>query len=168
MHPVSRLRVRLARRLPAQYVSAQRAYFGLPSGSPMSNTTTATTTTSDGWGLNRRTAALTFGIAFLLIGILGPIVAGQRGDLIVFGRNYLHDAVHVGSGLLGVAAALYDDGEYAREYLVGFGVVYLGVRVAGLFATEPMNQLMAIDAADNVLHLVLTVGLLGAGFALDR
>lgn len=135
----------------------------------ITNTATSTDTTTDAsWGLNKRTAALTFGIAFLLIGVLGPIVAGARGDLVIFGRNYLHDAVHIGSGVLGVAAALYDGGEYAWEYLVGFGVVYLGVLVAGVFAGDPMNQLLAIDAADNGLHLVLTIGLLGAGFALDE
>ena len=135
----------------------------------MSDTATSTTTrTDESWGLNQRTAALVFGATFLLVGILGPLVAGARGDLVVFGRNYLHDAVHFGSGLVGVAAALYDGGEYAWEYLVGFGVVYLGVLVAGVFAPGAMNDLLAIDAADNGLHLVLTVGLLGSAFALDR
>lgn len=134
----------------------------------MSDTATSTATrTDESWGLNQRTAALVFGIAFLLVGILGPLVAGARGDLVVFGRNYLHDAVHLGSGLVGIAAALYDGGEYAWEYLVGFGVVYLGVLVAGVFAPGAMNDLLAIDAADNGLHLVLTVGLLGSAFALD-
>lgn len=135
----------------------------------MSDTVTRTDArTEASWGLNKRTAALVFGVAFLLIGVLGPIVAGARGDLIVFGRNYLHDAVHIGSGLAGVAAALYDRGEYAWEYLVGFGVIYLGVLVAGVFTPQVMNELLAIDTADNWLHLVLTVGLLGAGLALDE
>ena len=135
----------------------------------MSDTATTTDTRREAsWGLNKRTAALTFGIAFLLIGVLGPIVAGARGDLVIFGRNYLHDAVHIGSGLAGIAAAMYDRGEYAWEYLVGFGVVYLGVLVAGVFTPEVMNDLLAIDAADNGLHLVLTIGLLGAGLALDE
>ena len=134
----------------------------------MSNTTTTTTTTEESWGVNRKTAAMVFGVAFLLIGLLGPVAGGgARGELIVFGRNYLHDLVHLGSGLLGVGAALYDHGAYAREYLLGFGAVYLVVLVAGFVVPDLMNDLIALDMADNVLHLVLTAGLLGAGFALD-
>jgi hypothetical protein len=105
---------------------------------------------------------------FLAVGVLGPIVAGQRGGLIVFGRNYLHHEVHLGSVLLGVAAALYDRGAYAWEYLVAVGVVYIGVLVASVFAPAAMNDLLAIDAADNELYLSLTVGLLGAAFLLDE
>lgn len=155
-------------RVQARHVSPREPNYP---GGPIIISERATTTdarTAVSWGLNRRTAALVFGAAFLLIGALGPIVAGQRGDLVVFGRNYLQDAVHVGSGLVGIAAALYDRGEYAWEYLVGFGVVYLGVLVAGVFAPDAMNELLAIDAADNWLHLVLTVGLLGSGLALDE
>jgi hypothetical protein len=86
----------------------------------------------------------------------------------VFGRNYLHDVVHLASGLFGVGAALYDDGGYAREYLLGFGAIYLVVLVAGFVLPDLMGDLIAIDMAMNVLHLALAAGLLGAGLALDE
>lgn len=134
-------------------------------GSLTALSTTTTATTDGRWGLNRETAALVSDVAFLLIGVLGPIVGGgPRGEPVVFGRDYLHDAVHLGSGLL--ADALYDDGEYARECPIEFGAVYL-LLVAGVVVPGPMNDLLAIDTTDNALHLVLTVGLLDAGFGLD-
>lgn len=133
----------------------------------MANTTTTTNrreTTNDA----QKKVALVFGSAFLLIGILGPIIGGgQEGELIIFGRNYLHDVIHLASGAAGIAAALYAAGRYAGAYLKGFGIVYLLVTVVGFLAPELLGDLIHLNSADNWLHVVLTIGLLAAGFGLD-
>lgn len=118
---------------------------------------------------NHKTVALVFGAVFALVGILGPILGGgAEGELIVFGRNYLHDAIHLASGAVGLAAALAAGGRYAGAYLKGFGAVYLLVTVAGFVVPGLLGDLIHLNAADNGLHLVLSVALLGAGFGLDR
>lgn len=116
----------------------------------------------------QKTVALVFGAVFTLVGILGPILGGANGELIVFGRNYLHDVVHLASGLVGLSAGFYAGGEYAGEYLKGFGAVYLVVTIAGFAAPGLLGDLIALNMADNVLHLVLAIALLGAGFGLSE
>lgn len=120
-------------------------------------------------GDSQKTVALVFGAVFALVGVLGPIMGGgAEGELIIFGRNYLHDAIHLASGLVGLGAALYMGGRYAGGYLKGFGAVYLLVTVAGFVVPGLLGDLIHLNAADNALHLVLSVALLGAGFALDE
>ena len=129
----------------------------------------ATTTRSEGQtgSGQQKTVALVFGAVFTLFGILGPILGGANDPLIVFGRNYLHDVVHLASGLVGLGSGAYAGGTFAGEYLKGFGVVYLVVLVAGFALPGVFQSLISLNTADNVLHLVLAVGLLGAGFGLD-
>ncbi|WP_254840801.1 DUF4383 domain-containing protein [Natronomonas marina] len=129
----------------------------------------ATTTQSEVQtaGGQQKTIALVFGSVFALVGILGPILGGANGDLIVFGRNYLHDAIHLASGLAGLAAGAYAGGKFAGDYLKAFGAIYLVVTVAGFALMGVFAELIGLNMADNVLHLVLAVALLGAGFGLE-
>jgi len=129
----------------------------------------ATTTRSEvqtGSG-QQKTIALVFGAVFTLVGILGPILGGANDPLIVFGRNYIHDAIHLASGLAGLGAGTYAGGTFAGEYLKAFGAIYLVVTVAGFALPSVFENLIALNMADNVLHLVLAVALIGAGFGLD-
>ena len=112
----------------------------------------------------QKTVALVFGAVFTLVGVLGPVLGGANDPLIVFGRNYIHDAVHIASGLAGLAAGAYASGRYAGGYLELFGVV----TVAGFALTGLFEILIGLDTADDVLHLVLAVALLGAGVGLDE
>ena len=130
----------------------------------------ATTTESDvtTGRSQQKTIALVFGAVFTLVGVLGPVLGGAGDPLIVFGRNYIHDAIHVASGLVGLAAGAYAGGRYAGGYLKLFGAVYLVVTVAGFMLMGLFESLINLNAADNVLHLVLAVALLGAGFGLDE
>ena len=107
----------------------------------------------------QKTVALVFGAVFTLVGVLGPVLGGANDPLIVFGRNYIHDAVHIASGLAGLAA-----GAYAGGYLELFGVV----TVAGFALTGLFESPIGLNTADDMLHLVLAVALLGAGFGLDE
>lgn len=115
----------------------------------------------------QKTVALVFGAVFTLVGILGPILGGANGELIIFGRNYLHDVVHLASGLVGLGAGFYAAGEYAGEYLKGFGAIYLVVTIAGFAAPGLLADLIGLNMADNILHLVLAIALLGAGYGLE-
>lgn len=75
--------------------------------------------------------ALTFGAVLGLVGVLGPALGGANGELLVFGRNYLHDAVHLGSGVLGLIAGYAAGGTHARTYNRTLGAVYLLVAALG-------------------------------------
>jgi len=112
--------------------------------------------------------ALILGAVLALIGIAAPLVVGQRGEFLGFGRNYLHDLVHLGSGVAGLAAGYYAGGAYADEYNIAMGAIYAVVALLGFVAFEFMNDLIALNTADNYLHLALTLVFLGTGFVLGR
>jgi Domain of unknown function (DUF4383) len=114
------------------------------------------------------------GVVFLLIGALGFAVTGGVGfadqdgnTLLGFEVNPLHNIVHllVGAVLLlgasrGVAAA--------RSANIAIGGTYLVVGIIGLFILDSSANILALNSADNVLHLVSAVALLGAGLAADK
>jgi len=128
---------------------------------------------------DKRTAAQTFALmvagVFLLVGILGFIPGivsehdskflGQDGDselLGIFQVNFLHNIVHLLFGLVGFAMAKRADS--ARTFLLGGGVVYLVVFVYGLVIDLGSDaNIINLNSADNVLHLLLGLGMLGLG-----
>lgn len=112
--------------------------------------------------------ALLGGAVFALLGILAPLLSGQRGVFLGLGRNYLHDVVHLGSGLVGLAAGYYAGGAYADRYNIGMGLTYALVTLLGFVAFGFMNDLIALNTADNYFHLLLTLVFLGTGFLAGR
>lgn len=114
------------------------------------------------------TVALLFGAVLVLVGVLGPILGGVNGDLVVFGRNYLHDLVHLASGAAGLVAGYVARGKHAANYNRTLGIVYLLVAVLGFVAVGFASALLNINLADNLLHMALAVAFLGVGFALDE
>lgn len=127
-------------------------------------------------------ASLVVGAVFVLVGILGFVpgittnfdalkVAGHESDarlLGIFEVSMLHNVVHLLFGVLGVAAARAR--ETSRLFLIGGGVVYLVLFAFGLLIdSESAANFVPLNAADNVLHLALGLGMIGAGVALaDR
>ena len=79
--------------------------------------------------------------------------------------NGWHNAVHLASGLLGLAVS----GSYggARAYAGGFGLVYLVVAMLGLAVGdgESLFGLVPVNTEDNLLHLLIGFAGLGAFFA---
>jgi hypothetical protein len=112
------------------------------------------------WTINRIVASV-IGIVFLIIGILGLILDTTSGSLLGFDVDLVHNLVHLLTGILGLAAAFTG---WSRRFNQIFGIIYLLVGIAGLIPALYFDQrllgLMHVNAADNVLHLV--VGLLAA------
>jgi hypothetical protein len=126
-------------------------------------------------------ASLVVGIVFLVVGIAGFIpglttnldqmqFAGhESGALLlgVFQVSILHNIVHLLFGVLGVLAArtVRD----SRNFLIGGGVVYLLLTVYGVAIDHASEaNIVPINSADNWLHLVLAIAMIGAGVALGR
>ncbi|MCU1586145.1 MAG: hypothetical protein JWM49_2701 [Microbacteriaceae bacterium] len=126
-------------------------------------------------------ASLTVGIIFLLVGLAGFIpglttaipdmqFAGHDSGAMLLGIfqvSILHNIVHLLFGVAGVAFARTASG--ARNYLIWGGAIYLVLWLYGLIfsGTSPAN-FVPINSADNWLHLVLGIGMIGLGVLLSR
>ena len=128
-----------------------------------------------------RLAARVVGVVFLLVGVLGfvPGVTSHYSDMSfashhsmamllgVFQVSVLHNIVHLLFGVAGLALSRSDSG--ARAYLVGGGVIYLVLWLYGLVIDETSAaNFVPVNTADNWLHLVLGVGMIGLGVVLSR
>ncbi len=126
-------------------------------------------------------AAVAIGAVFLLVGILGFVpgitsnfdqltFAGHHSEaalLGLFNVSVLHNIVHLLFGVAGVALARSFDG--ARSYLVGGGVVYLLLFIYGLVIDHDSSaNFVPVNDADNWLHLILAIAMIGLGVALGR
>jgi hypothetical protein len=117
-----------------------------------------------------------FGVVFVIVGLLGFTVSGGHsaaghdgGQLLgLFGVNVLHNLVHFAIGAVLIAAAVAG-ARTARTLNVVIGAAYLLLGVLGLVIVgdNPVN-VIAINGADNALHLGLGVILLGVGLGADR
>lgn len=132
-------------------------------------------------GLTLHNTALAIGGVFLLVGILGFIpgittnyvamtFAGpESGALLlgVFQVSVLHNIVHLLFGAAGIAMARTD--RLARIYLIGGGTVYLLLWIYGLVVgMNASANLVPFNNADNWLHLLLGVAMIGLGAWLGR
>ncbi|UUL75426.1 DUF4383 domain-containing protein [Pseudarthrobacter sp. Fe7] len=115
-----------------------------------------------------------FGAVYLLVGIAGFAVtsgigffATEGADLIIFAVNPLHNVIH-----LAIGAALLVSGlksvPLARSVNTAVGAVYLLVGIVGLFLLDSAVNIIALNGADNVLHLASAVLLLGVGLSQDK
>jgi uncharacterized protein DUF4383 len=126
-------------------------------------------------------ASLVVGAAFLLVGILGFVpgvttdldqltFAGQHSDaalLGVFDVSVLHNVVHLLFGVVGIAMVRSMSG--ARAFLIGAGVIYLALFLYGLVIDyDGSANFIPVNPADNWLHLVLSVVMIGLGVGLFR
>ena len=127
------------------------------------------------------TAALAVAGTFLLVGVLGFIpgittdydtmtFAGHHSEaklLGIFEVSILHNIVHLLFGAAGIALARTASG--ARTYLVGGGIVYLVLWLYGLLIDPDSDaNFVPFNTADNWLHFVLAVGMIGLGVLLGR
>ena len=128
-----------------------------------------------------QTAAAVVGVVFLLVGVLGFIpgvttqydqlgFAGHESGALLLGLfqvSVLHNLAHLAFGVAGVAMARSVSG--ARNYLIWGGAVYAVLWIYGLLVGHgsPAN-VVPVNTADNWLHLLLAVGMIGLGVLLGR
>jgi hypothetical protein len=126
-------------------------------------------------------AAAVVGAVFLLVGILGfipgvttnydQLAAAGHGSgallLGVFAVSVLHNIVHLLFGVAGLAMARTPAG--ARNFLIWGGVIYLVLWLYGLLIDHGSQaNFVPVNTADNWLHLVLGIAMVGLGVALTR
>jgi len=124
-----------------------------------------------------QTLALVFGIAFLAVGVLGfiPGITTHLGDIKFAGNDspsellglfqvsILHNIVHLLLGIAGIALSRAPDS--ARTYLLGGGVIYLVLLIYSLFVGSGDDaNFVPMNTADDWLHLILGIGLIGSWF----
>ena len=113
-----------------------------------------------------KSAAVLFGIVFLLVGILGfvPGVAPDQMLFKIFHVNAAHNIVHIGSGIILLIAAMAGVGASIAWFKV-FGIIYAVVAIWG-FAVGTGNTLWVVsnNPAVTWLDVVLAATMLFLGF----
>ena len=126
-------------------------------------------------------AATLVGIVFLAVGVLGFIpgittnydtlqFASHHSEaklLGLFQVSVLHNIVHLLFGVAGLALARTIRG--AKNYLIGGGVIYLVLFIYGLAVPQDSGaNFVPLNLADDILHLVLGLGMIALGALLTR
>lgn len=118
--------------------------------------------------------ATVFGAVYLLVGLAGFAVtsgvgffATEGANLIIFAVNPLHNIIHLAIGAALLFAGLKSV-PAARSVNTTVGAVYLLVGIVGLFLLDSAANIIALNGADNVLHLASAVLLLGVGLSQDK
>jgi hypothetical protein len=113
-----------------------------------------------------KSAAILFGIVFLLVGILGFVPSAAPDQMLfkVFHVNAAHNIVHITSGIIFLLAAMAGVGA-AQAWFKIFGIIYAIVAIWG-FAVGTGNTLWVVsnNPAVTWLHVVLAVVMLFIGF----
>jgi len=128
-------------------------------------------TTSVGHLLPSQIATAATGVVFAAAGIAGFVVTGferfaepdSGGMLLGFHVNPLHNLVHLLFGVFGLIA--WRTVRSSLGYAITMIVAYGAVLIAGLFAIGQEWNILAIDQADNWLHLAFVV--VGALIAIE-
>jgi len=122
-----------------------------------------------------RLLATVFGIVYLLVGLLGFAVtngvsffATEGGLLLgIFEVNIFHNVAHllIGAALLiaGVSTV-----RASKSVNITVGAAYLLLGLVGLFLVDTSANILALNAADNVLHFGTAAVLLAVGLGADR
>lgn len=125
-----------------------------------------------GTSVNQITAAL-FGAVYIAVGIIGFLVdstgfAETSGDEIfgIFEVNPLHNIAHlaIGAALLLFSRRL----DWARAVNTTVGAAYLLLGVLGPLLIDTEYNILALNVADNWLHIVSATVLLAVGLFADR
>lgn len=119
--------------------------------------------------------AYAVGAVYLLVGLLGFAVTGgvdfaspEGASLLGFDVNPLHNIVHLALGAAWLIGAR-SGGVAARSANMALGAVLLLVGVAGfLIDRESSINILAIDMADNWLHLLTGLASLGVAMYAAR
>jgi len=114
-----------------------------------------------------KTVSYVFGAVLTIVGIVGFFMNPVLG---IFAANTLHSVVHLATGLILLAIAMWMPASNSMALKI-FGVVYAILAVVGFIMSSQALLFGLIDnsLADQVLHLALGLVFLWAGFmAKDR
>src|SRR5437763_7107738 len=117
-----------------------------------------------------KTAAIIFGIFFIIAGIGGFIPALAPGGMLfrIFMVGPVHNVIHLASGAVALFCAFAGAGA-ARKYFQIFGVVYLLVALIGfVYGNRPLMGMVEHNKADIGLHIAIAAVALFLGFAGSR
>ena len=107
-----------------------------------------------------------FGVVFVVVGVLAWIPNPIVGATGLFETNLIHDLVHLLTGIVFIYISKMSS-ENSQMAMKVFGVVYLLVAVLGLLLVPSGGALLGLiqtNFADHLLHILLGVVILGAGF----
>lgn|SRR5438552_2778570 len=113
-----------------------------------------------------KTAAILFGLVFLLVGILGFVPAATSNEMLlgIFHVNFAHNIVHLASGAVFLLCGMSGPGP-SRTFFKIFGIVYALVAALGFYyGDQPILGIVSNNMADVWLHVVLAVVMLFLGF----
>jgi hypothetical protein len=117
-----------------------------------------------------KTYAAVVGVVLVLVGLLGfisnPIVGEPTANNNpIFVTDAVHNVVHIASGLLLLYIAFATSGVTRANWLIGFGVLYVGVLVLTLINPELFGIFQnPVNTADHVLHAALAFLSIGVGY----
>ena len=110
------------------------------------------------------------GAALTIAGIAGFFYSASFGSpgsvddaFGILAINGWHNVFHLTSGLVGLAAAGYA----ARQYALGFGLLYIVVAIWGFVigSGDDILGIIPVNTEDNILHLILGLTGVAAGAA---
>jgi hypothetical protein len=119
-----------------------------------------------------KSAAILFGLVFLVVGICGffpnittPMPDGDGGMLLgIFHVNLAHNIIHLASGVVFLLCGMAGAGA-SRTFFKIFGIVYLLVAVLGFMnGDKPLLGVVANNMNDVWLHVALAAVMLFLGF----
>lgn len=122
-----------------------------------------------------KSAAILFGLVFLVVGILGyfpavspPDANGMPMLLHIFMVNGPHNIVHIASGIVFLLCGFAGAGASSTFFKI-FGIVYALVAILGFMKGEGMLLgLISNNVADTWLHVVLAAVMLFLGFGAGK
>ena len=122
-----------------------------------------------------RLLGVIFGAVYILIGILGFTVTSGVGFfstdggllLGIFEVNIFHNVAHLIIGAALLIAGL-SNVRSAKTVNTVIGAAYLVLGLAGLFLIGSALNILALNAADNVLHFASAAILLAVGLGADK
>ena len=120
-----------------------------------------------------KTAAILFGIVFLVVGICGfvpsvtpPMGDGAEGGMLlgIFHVNFAHNIIHLASGVVFLLCGIAGAGP-SRTFFKIFGLIYAFVAILGFMKGNGMLLGMVANNMNDVwLHVGLAVVMLYLGF----
>jgi hypothetical protein len=116
-----------------------------------------------------KSAAILFGLVFLVVGILGFVPSITKDEMLlgIFHVNLAHNIVHLASGAVFLLCGLAGAGP-SRMFFRIFGIVYAVVAALGFYyGDQPILGIVSNNTPVVWLHVGLAVVMLIIGFGVS-